>query len=146
MPSPPPPPRPPFPPAFPSPRAGGRTRLSHPGPGRAEPFDVSVDPIWVEQVVAAAHRRVPALGTVPLASSYAGLYEMSPDEHALLGPAEDVANLFLVNGSSGHGVMHAPALGQLAAEMLAGARPALDVRALRPSRFREGHPNPHRPL
>ena len=83
---------------------------------------------------------------MPLASSYAGLYEMSPDEHALLGPADGLPDLFLVNGSSGHGVMHSPALGQLAAEMIAGHPPLLDVHALRPSRFREGQPNPDRPL
>lgn len=117
-----------------------------PSPGAADPFDVSVDPAWVEEVVAAAHRRVPALRAVPLASSYAGLYEMSPDEHALLGPADGLPDLFLVNGSSGHGVMHSPALGQLAAEMIAGHPPLLDVHALRPSRFREGQPNPDRPL
>ena len=53
---------------------------------------------------------------------------------------------FLVNGSSGHGVMHAPALGQLTAEMLTGRAPALDVEALRPGRFAEGRPNPTRRL
>jgi glycine/D-amino acid oxidase-like deaminating enzyme len=39
--------------------------------------------------------------------------------------------------------MHAPALGQLLAEIIVhGAAGALDVRALRPSRFAEGRPNP----
>jgi sarcosine oxidase subunit beta len=71
---------------------------------------------------------------------------MSPDEHALLGPADGLEQLFLVNGSSGHGVMHSPALGQLAAEMLTGRTPSLDVHALRPSRFAEGRPNPVRRL
>ena len=67
---------------------------------------------------------------------------MSPDRHALLGRAAGVENFYLANGSSGHGVMHAPALGQLLAEMiLDGEAHALDVRALRPSRFAEGEPN-----
>jgi sarcosine oxidase subunit beta len=67
---------------------------------------------------------------------------MSPDKHVLLGAAPGVENLFLVNGSSGHGVMHAPALGQLAAELiLDGAAHSMDVRPLRPSRFAEGQPN-----
>jgi glycine/D-amino acid oxidase-like deaminating enzyme len=83
---------------------------------------------------------------VSLESAQAGLYEMSPDEHALLGPAPGLERLFLVNGSSGHGVMHAPALGQLAAEMLTGRPPSLDVRVLRPGRFLEGQPNPIRRL
>ena len=51
-------------------------------------------------------------------------------------------NLYLINGSSGHGVMHAPALGQLLAEIvLHGAAGSLDVTALRPERFAEGRPN-----
>jgi glycine/D-amino acid oxidase-like deaminating enzyme len=120
--------------------------LLWPTDGGADPFDVSVEPEWTAKVAAATRERVPPLAEVPIASTYAGLYEMSPDEHALLGPAPGLERLFLVNGSSGHGVMHAPALGQLAAEMLTGAAPSLDVRALRPSRFAEGRPNPVRRL
>jgi sarcosine oxidase subunit beta len=74
---------------------------------------------------------------------WAGLYEMSPDKHAIVGQAGECPNLYLVNGSSGHGVMHAPALGQLLAEIiLDGAASSLDISALRPSRFEEGEPNP----
>jgi sarcosine oxidase, subunit beta len=120
--------------------------LLWPNEGGADPFDVSVEPEWTARVTAAARERVPPLAEVPIASTYAGLYEMSPDEHALLGPAHGLEQLFLVNGSSGHGVMHSPALGQLAAEMLTGRKPSLDVHALRPSRFAEGRPNPVRRL
>jgi sarcosine oxidase subunit beta len=67
---------------------------------------------------------------------------MSPDRHALLGRAEGFENLYLANGSSGHGVMHSPALGQLLSEIiLDGSAHTLDTRALRPSRFAEGEPN-----
>ena len=70
-----------------------------------------------------------------------GLYEMSPDRHVLLGAAPGVDNLYLANGSSGHGVMHSPALGHLLAEIiLDGAAHTLDVHSLRPSRFAEGQP------
>ena len=66
---------------------------------------------------------------------------MSPDGHAIFGLAPGAANLVLVNGSSGHGVMHSPALGQLAAELIVdGEVRSLDVRALRPERFAEGEP------
>jgi sarcosine oxidase subunit beta len=116
--------------------------LLWPTEGGADPFDVSVDPEWTARVAAATRERVPPLAEVPIASASAGLYEMSPDEHALLGPAPGLERLFLVNGSSGHGVMHSPALGQLAAEMLTGRPPSIDVHTLRPSRFQEGRPNP----
>jgi sarcosine oxidase subunit beta len=70
---------------------------------------------------------------------------MSPDRHALLGAVPGVRGLVLATGNSGHGVMHAPALGQLAAEIvLDGGASTLDVRALRPSRFAEGEPNDDR--
>src|SRR5437588_5218959 len=63
-------------------------------------------------------------------------------KHALVGCAPGVENLYLANGSSGHGVMHSPALGQLLAEIiLDGAAKSLDIHALRPTRFDEGEPN-----
>jgi sarcosine oxidase, subunit beta len=66
----------------------------------------------------------------------------SPDGHALLGRAPQVENLYLANGSSGHGVMHSPAIGQLLAEiMLDGAAQTLDTHTLRASRFTEDEPN-----
>ena len=68
---------------------------------------------------------------------------MSPDKHAILGVAPGCPNFYLINGSSGHGVMHAPALGHLLAEViLDGAAATLDTRPLRPSRFAENDWNP----
>ena len=57
---------------------------------------------------------------------------------AIASCAPGIDNLFLTNGSSGHGVMHAPAIGQLIAEMIAEGKTSIDVRALRPARFAEG--------
>ncbi len=124
-----------------------RVLLLRPSPPAVDTFDTSVDPAWVESVLECGRARVPALREIPLASTYAGLYEMSPDEHAILGFDDSVENLLLVNGSSGHGVMHSPALGQLAAELLTlGRTRRLDIHPLRPGRFREGLPNPNRTL
>jgi sarcosine oxidase, subunit beta len=109
----------------------------------ADPFDTTFDASWLDGVVARAHEKVPCLrqAEIDVAGCWAGLYEMSPDSHVLVGPAPGLANLFLMNGSSGHGVMHSPALGQVLAEMiLDGEARSVDVRALRPSRFAEGEP------
>lgn len=110
----------------------------------ADRYDTTFDERWLEGVVFRAHRRVPALRSVPVdrAGSWCGLYEMSPDHHAILGAAPGLDNFWLINGSSGHGVMHAPALGQLLAEMILTGATSLDARALRPTRFLEGAPNP----
>jgi sarcosine oxidase subunit beta len=122
----------------------GRVILSWPTPGRVDdPFDRSVEPSWLDEVAAKKDARIPVLRGVPLdpSASWAGLYEMSPDRHAILGTAGTPSNFFLVNGSSGHGVMHSPALGQLAAEILLdGSARALDASPLAPNRFTLGRP------
>jgi sarcosine oxidase subunit beta len=124
----------------------GRVLLLWPTPGaEGRPWATEVEPEWVEAVVAKAHRRVPVLrqAAIDRGGCWGGLYEVSPDKHAILGPAPGCPNLFLVNGSSGHGVMHAPALGQLLAEiMMDGAASSLNVAALSPSRFADGRLNP----
>ena len=122
----------------------GRVLLLRPTPGDpGDPWNDQVDPAWLDDIAARAPVHVPALRGVAIdrARSWAGLYEMSPDHHALLGWAPGCPNLLLVNGSSGHGVMHSPALGLLATEIATlGAARSLDVHALRPSRFAEGEP------
>jgi sarcosine oxidase subunit beta len=106
-----------------------------------DPFDLGFEEAWLPRVTARARELVPALADVAVdrAASWSGLYENSPDHHAIVGRAPRLENLWLVNGSSGHGVMHSPALGQLVAEMiLDGAAHTIDLHALRPSRFEEG--------
>lgn len=124
----------------------GRVLLLWPTPGvPGRPYDSGVDPVWVEAVVEKAHARVPVLRAtaVDAPACWAGLYEMSPDKHAILGRAPGCDNFYFINGSSGHGVMHAPALGHLLAEIVCdGKASTLNVHALRPERFAEGKPNP----
>ena len=120
----------------------GRVLLLQPSPGvPGRPYDATVDADWVIAVEATAHRRVPVLraAAIDRAACWGGLYEMSPDKHAVLGALPACPNLYFINGSSGHGVMHAPALGQLLAEIVSdGHATTVDVTALRPSRFAEG--------
>jgi len=108
---------------------------------RTDPFDTSVDPSWLANIRARTINVLPALRDVAIdaPSSWAGLYEMSPDRHLIFGPAHDVPNLLLANGSSGHGVMHALAIGQLMAELVIdGHAHTLDMTALAPDRFARG--------
>jgi sarcosine oxidase subunit beta len=120
-----------------------RVLLLRPTPGAQDAFAADVEPGWLDAIESTMLVRVPPLGDVAIdrAQSWAGLYEMSPDHHALLGPAPGCPSMLLANGSSGHGVMHAPALGQLVAEIAThGRATTLDVQALRPSRFAENDP------
>jgi sarcosine oxidase subunit beta len=122
----------------------GRVLLLWPTPGEPKhPFATRVDPSWIDDVVTMARARVPSLREIEIdrEAAWAGLYEISPDKHAILGKAVECPNLWLANGSSGHGIMHAPALGQLLAEMMLagdGRAVTLDAHALRPGRFAEG--------
>lgn len=91
------------------------------------------DDAWLAAVIEKTHARMPCLRGVPLGERWSGLYEMSPDEHALLGRIDE--NRYVANGSSGHGVMHAPALGQLLAELIVDGKTSIDITALDPLRF-----------
>jgi sarcosine oxidase, subunit beta len=119
----------------------GRVLLVWPDkPETSDPYDITFDERWLEKVVRATHERVPRLRNVAIdrARCWSGLYEMSPDHHAILGPSTEYENLFLANGSSGHGVMHSPAIGHVIAEMILDGHASIDVSDLRPSRFKEG--------
>ena len=107
------------------------------------PDDPPDDERWLPELLQRAHARLPCLRNIAIdpQHSWSGLYEMSPDRHAIIGWHPVVPDLFLANGSSGHGVMHAPAIGQIAAEMiLDGKAASVDVHVLRPTRFAEGEP------
>lgn len=122
----------------------GRTLLLMPtDDNQMNQFGTEVDDEWVRLVHETARRRVSKLAdsTVDRARCWAGLYEMSPDKHAIIGRAPQIENLFFANGSSGHGVMHSPAIGQLLAELIFDDKASIDISALRPSRFDEGAPN-----
>jgi len=101
-------------------------------------FDISVDDAWIDRVASMTRARVPILRDVPIdrEKCWAGLYEMTPDKHPLIGWLDE--RTFIAAGASGHGVMHAPAIGEVAAQMIAGEKTTIDVHALRPSRFEEG--------
>jgi len=71
--------------------------------------------------------------------AWAGLYEMTPDHHPILGEVPQVPGFFLANGFSGHGVMHAPATGKILSDLiLTGKTDLIDASLLNFTRFAEG--------
>jgi sarcosine oxidase subunit beta len=87
---------------------------------RDEPpsFNQQVDWEYLGKVGEHAVRRVPRLTETKVRSSFAGLYEVSPDHNAILGKVPELDNFLCANGFSGHGMMHAPAVGQGLAELI----------------------------
>lgn len=118
-------------------RESGGMLLGLANPEEPEGFDTSVNWDLLERVVEPAVHRVPALEAAQISNAWAGLYESTPDHNAVLGPPAGVEGLMLANGFSGHGFMHAPAVGELIAEWIVDGRPTLDLHPLRLERFAE---------
>jgi len=104
----------------------------------APSFDISVDPDYTDAILEKALARIPQLEQAEIANQWAGLYEVTPDHHAVIGWEPKVDGLFHVAGFSGHGFMHAPAAGRVTAELLTGREPSVDIAMLRPTRFARG--------
>lgn len=88
-----------------------------------------------------ARRRLPLLKNVQVSPRrcWAGLYEVTPDHHPVLGKAPGVEGFYLACGFSGHGIMHSPATGRAMAEwILHGAPRLMDCSSLGLERFAEG--------
>lgn len=83
-------------------------------------FKTDFENSFIEKILTRAADRVPAFENLPInpKRAWAGLYEMTPDHHAVLGPVESVPGFFLANGFSGHGVMHAPATGKIVSDLI----------------------------
>ncbi|MBI5956413.1 MAG: FAD-binding oxidoreductase [Chloroflexi bacterium] len=110
-------------------------------PNEPPGFDQRVDHDWELVHFEAAMARIPLLAEVGISNRWAGLYEVSPDAHPILGKVPEVEGFYCIAGFSGHGFMHGPVCGLLLAEeILDGQAHTLGISSLRLSRFREGKP------
>ncbi len=95
----------------------------------------SLEP-WVKARAAWRH---PAFADIRIARSWSCFYEMTPDDHPIVGRVPGVEGLAIAAGFSGHGFMHAPATAQLVTEeLLDGRARTLDIGDLSLDRFIEG--------
>jgi sarcosine oxidase, subunit beta len=104
-------------------------------------YNTEFDPAFVEKILVRAADRVPMFENLAVnpKRAWAGLYEMTPDHHPVLGAVQGVPEFFLANGFSGHGVMHAPATGKILADLvLHGTTALIDASLLDFARFAEG--------
>ena len=108
-------------------------------------FDESLDWSLLPRLIEAVTHRVPALEAARVRRGWAGLREMTPDELAIVGPVPYVEGFFVAAGFSGHGFMHAPAVGKLMAELILDGKAAtIDISPLGIERFRAGRLIPER--
>ncbi len=110
-------------------------------PEEAPGYQTEFEPSFIEKVLTLAADFVPCFENLPVnpKRAWAGLYEMTPDHHCILGPVPEVPGFFLANGFSGHGVMHAPATGRIVSDLiLRGSTDIVDAELLSLARFRQG--------
>jgi len=107
-------------------------------------FNFEVEPSWFQDVVwPACAARVKAFEELKLVREWAGLYdECELDGNMILGYCEGGPENFLVAcGFSGHGLMHAPAVGRALAELLVdGQFSAIDLARMGYHRIVHGTP------
>lgn len=121
---------------------GSSFLLAWPDPEQTHGFRTDFDYGFIEKILTRAVSRVPVFADVEVnpRRCWAGMYEMTPDHHAIIGRAPGVEGMFLANGFSGHGVMHSPATGKIVSELVVrGVSSFEDAPMLRAERFAEGN-------
>jgi sarcosine oxidase, subunit beta len=77
--------------------------------------------------------RFPQAAGAPVLRAWAGLYDMTPDAHPIIGWIDD--GVYAACGFSGHGFMQSPAVGRAVAEELVLGAAELDLTPYRLARF-----------
>jgi len=121
---------------------GSSYLMAWPDPEETYGFRTDFDYGFIEKILTRAVSRVPVFADVEVnpRRCWAGMYEVTPDHHAIIGRAPGVDGMFLANGFSGHGVMHSPATGRIVSDLiLDGTSSFTDSQMLRAERFAEGN-------
>lgn len=89
----------------------------------------------VTQIAGRLMERWPLLQHAKITHTWAGLREMTPDDHGIVGVVAGHPGLYVAAGFSGHGFMQAPAVGQIVAALVEGRTPFVNPAPLSPERF-----------
>ena len=117
-------------------RRGDTLRLAMTEPEPRWTSEQVVDDSLVADWRARLAHRYPPAGGAPVVRAWAGLYDMTPDVHPLIGWASD--GVYVACGFSGHGFMQSPAVGSAVAHELLGLEPPVDLAPYRLERFADG--------
>ncbi|HEX8722573.1 MAG TPA: glycine oxidase ThiO [Pyrinomonadaceae bacterium] len=108
-------------------------------------FDCRVTEEGVRSVRAQAAEIAPAVSSLALSDSWAGLRPRAPDGLPVIGESAEVGGLFYAAGYYRNGILLAPASGELVADLVTGRTTRVSPRALStfsPARFRAAHAGP----
>jgi sarcosine oxidase, subunit beta len=117
-------------------RRGDKLVLAMPDPEPRWGFEERVEESLIEDCLVRLHHRYSPAAAATIERSWAGLYDMTPDAHPILGEVAD--GVYAACGFSGHGFMQSPAVGRALAEEILGESPSLDLTPYRLDRFESG--------
>jgi sarcosine oxidase subunit beta len=117
-------------------RRGDRLVLAMTDPEPRWGWDETVDESLIPDRIARLRHRLPAAAGVGAARAWAGLYDMTPDAHPVVGRVAD--GVFAACGFSGHGFMVSPAVGAALAELIVDGGSAFDLGPYSLERFAGG--------
>lgn len=101
-----------------------------------EQGDISMD--YMVEVGGQVAERFPSFETAGIASSWTGVYDVTPDWNPVLGRLPDVPGLVVGYGFSGHGFKLSPAVGLVLAQSALGLPTEVDIAPYALERFRTG--------
>ncbi|MBF0409603.1 MAG: FAD-binding oxidoreductase [Candidatus Riflebacteria bacterium] len=78
----------------------------------------------------------PKLSGMRIVRQWAGLYEMTADAQPILGPVDEIENFYQACGFSGHGLMLAPEVCHIMAELVTTGKTSIPIDDLHIRRFR----------
>jgi glycine/D-amino acid oxidase-like deaminating enzyme len=102
---------------------------------RARVLDPKPDPAGVRETHRRALALLPALRGAPIASTWAGYIDSTPDGVPGIGEVSGVKGFILAAGFSGHGFGIGPGAGHLVADLVTGHKPIFDPVPFDPARF-----------
>jgi sarcosine oxidase subunit beta len=102
-----------------------------------EQGDISMD--YVVEVGGQVAQRFPSFCEAGLASSWSGVYDVTPDWNPVLGRLPDVPGLVVGYGFSGHGFKLSPGVGLVLAQEALGLPTEVSLTPYAHERFRSGH-------
>ena len=117
-------------------RRGKTLRLAMTEPHPRWTSEQVVDDALVADWRARLAHRYPPAADAPVVRAWAGLYDMTPDAHPLIGWAGD--DTYVACGFSGHGFMQSPAVGRAVAHELLGREAPVNLAPYRLERFADG--------
>ncbi|HEY8315505.1 MAG TPA: FAD-dependent oxidoreductase [Gaiellaceae bacterium] len=99
-------------------------------------FDTVVDETLFDDRLERLVARYPPAEGASIENAWAGLYDMTPDAHPIVGRVAD--DVYAACGFSGHGFMQSPAVGRALAELILRGEPSIDLSPYALERFEAG--------